>query len=325
MGIKDLNKFITRFTPKAITRKNISTFNGLTLAVDVSIFLYKYKYSNKLIHSFLQQYYHYKKNNIELIYIFDGKPPKEKKKILESRKNIQDKQNNKVEALLGEKSKLTDENEIKIIDKKIKDAKKRCLSITKEDIYNVKKLFNILGIKYIEHNCEADLVCAYLFKEGKVNGCISNDMDFLPLGVGVLIRNYNLGDMVDIYNLDTIIEDSGMNYDEFVDFCILCGCDYTCTIPRLGFITAYKSILKYKNIEAIIEKLCVKEKKYKLPEAFDFISARKIIKHTKVEDYKINNLDFKRNLDNEKVDMEFLLNNTKFSEVQISNRLKVIY
>ena len=62
MGIKDLNKFITRFTPKAITRKNISTFNGLTLAVDVSIFLYKYKYSNKLIHSFLQQYYHYKKN-----------------------------------------------------------------------------------------------------------------------------------------------------------------------------------------------------------------------------------------------------------------------
>ena len=116
-----------------------------------------------------------------------------------------------------------------------------------------------------------------------------------------------------------------MNYDEFVDFCILCGCDYTCTIPRLGFITAYKSILKYKNIEAIIENLCVKEKKYKLPETFDFISARKIIKDTKVEDYKINNSNFKRNLDNEKVDMEFLLNNTKFNEVQISNKLKVIY
>ena len=66
MGIKDLNKFITRFTPKAITRKNISTFNGLTLAVDVSIFLYKYKYSNKLIHSFLQQYYHYKQNNSDI-------------------------------------------------------------------------------------------------------------------------------------------------------------------------------------------------------------------------------------------------------------------
>ena len=80
MGIKDLNKFITKFTPKAIIRKNISSFNGSTLAVDVSIFLYKYKYSNKLIQSFLQQYYHFKKNNIELIYIFDGKPPKGKRK-----------------------------------------------------------------------------------------------------------------------------------------------------------------------------------------------------------------------------------------------------
>ena len=85
-------------------------------------------------------------------------------------------------------------------------------------------------------------------------------MDFLPLGVGILLRNYNLGDMVDVYNLDVILDDSGMNYNEFVDFCILCGCDYTCKIPRLGFITAFKSILKYKNIESIIENLCVKEK-----------------------------------------------------------------
>ena len=50
-----------------------------------------------------------------------------------------------------------------------------------------------------------------------------------------------------------------MNMDQFIDFCILCGCDYTCKIHRLGFTTAYKSLKKYENIEEIIENLCIKE------------------------------------------------------------------
>ena len=66
-------------------------------------------------------------------------------------------------------------------------------------------------------------------------------------------------------------------------------------------------------------------KKYKLPDTFDFITARKLIKESQITDYKIININFKRNIDNEKEDMEFLLKNTKYSELQISNRLKVIY
>ena len=61
------------------------------------------------------------------------------------------------------------------------------------------------------------------------------------------------------------------------------------------------------------------------PDTFDFITARKLIKESQITDYKIININFKRNIDNEKEDMEFLLKNTKYSELQISNRLKVIY
>jgi 5'-3' exonuclease len=32
---------------------------------------------------------------------------------------------------------------------------------------------------------------------------------------------------------------------EFVDLCILCGCDYTIKINKIGFVTAYKLINKY--------------------------------------------------------------------------------
>ena len=40
-----------------------------------------------------------------------------------------------------------------------------------------------------------------------------------------------------------------MNQDEFVDLCILCGCDYTC-ISRVGMMTSYNLI---GNIEQLME------------------------------------------------------------------------
>ena len=303
MGIKDLNKFIKTFTPNAIKKKKISEYKGKTFVVDVSIFLYKFKYTHKLLDSFLQQYYHFKKEGVELIYVFDGKPPKEKEFILASRKQNKTKQNNKIEAMEKERDAIPKENveEIKAMEKKISEAKRKNINITKEDIDNVKKLFDILGAKYIHHDCEADLVCCDLFKQGKVFGCISNDMDFLPSGTGILIRNYNLSDLVEEYQLEVILKDSELTYEMFVDFCILCGCDYTTKIPRLGYITAYKGLKKYGNIESIIENLCINDGKFKVPESFDYQVARKLLKgECNQEKYEIKNLNFKRNPETEK-------------------------
>jgi len=57
-----------------------------------------------------------------------------------------------------------------------------------------------------------------------------------------------------------------MEYKEFVDLCILCGCDYTDTIDGIknfvfkinlgiGPVTAYKLVKEHKNIEKILEHL----------------------------------------------------------------------
>ena len=43
--------------------------------------------------------------------------------------------------------------------------------------------------------------------------------------------------------------------DEFIDFCILSGCDYLSTIPKFGPGTALKYIKQHKNIETILEVL----------------------------------------------------------------------
>ena len=54
-------------------------------------------------------------------------------------------------------------------------------------------------------------------------------------------------------NYEEMIKELELTYDEFVDLCILCGCDYTDSIEGVGPITAYKFIKEFKTIEKVIE------------------------------------------------------------------------
>lgn len=59
-----------------------------------------------------------------------------------------------------------------------------------------------------------------------------------------------------------------MNHDEFVDLCILCGCDYCDSIDGIGSITAYKLILKHRSIENVLKFMESENKnkqKYNIP------------------------------------------------------------
>ena len=42
---------------------------------------------------------------------------------------------------------------------------------------------------------------------------------------------------------------------QFIDMCILCGCDYCETIRGIGQVKAYQFIQKYHTIEKVIENL----------------------------------------------------------------------
>ena len=285
MGIKNLNAFINKYASEGVTEEELTSLNINSIAIDTSIFLYKFKYSNKFIDSFIQQASHFMKSNIIPIYIFDGAPPKEKQDVLDSRKEHKIKISNNVAMLELKKEQAQTQEEKNIISKEIEKERRKCINITREDIANLKLVFDIIGVRYIQPNCEADLVCCELYKRGLVQACLSNDMDFLPSGAGILIRNYNLSNRVLKYNLNTILSKLGMNYEQFVDFCILCGCDYTCKIPRLGNETAYKFIKDEKlNIEGILEKYVgenSEHKKFVMPNNFDYHSARYLLKREK--------------------------------------------
>ena len=58
-----------------------------------------------------------------------------------------------------------------------------------------------------------------------------------------------------------LLQEMGLSNDEFIDLCILCGCDYAERIPGVGPKTALNLIKQHKNIEAIIKHLNDEEAK----------------------------------------------------------------
>jgi flap endonuclease-1 len=57
---------------------------------------------------------------------------------------------------------------------------------------------------------------------------------------------------------------------QFIDVCILCGCDYCDTIKGIGPKTALKLVKEHGTIEAVLASL--DKEKYPIPADFDFVS-----------------------------------------------------
>ena len=115
---------------------------------------------------------------------------------------------------------------------------------------------------------KAEAYASELCRIGYVDYVLTEDMDTLVYGCPRLIRNctdksLKRKDIVSIFEYDKVIEGLELKDDEFIDFCIFCGCDYCDSIPKVGNITALKLIKKYKTIESIIENC-----KYEVPENY---------------------------------------------------------
>jgi len=65
-----------------------------------------------------------------------------------------------------------------------------------------------------------------------------------------------------------------LSHDEFVDLCILMGCDYVPSIKGIGPKKAIELIRKHKNIETILKN--IDQKKYVPPENWLFREARNL-------------------------------------------------
>ena len=319
MGIKNLKIILNLKCQSAINTRKLDSYRGMVLGIDLSIFLYKYLYNNDdHLEGLARLILRLLKNQITPIFVFDGKPPKEKDEILQNRREKRDFMNikknliencmnfdksdfnifkkNVVEYINNTNSDFSLEDEdIKDLYQKdndllLKDCEKlskKIIYVTSYHIESSKKLFDLFGIRYIHAPCEAESLLAMLCKKNIIDGCISEDTDILPNGGHLFLRNFNADkNTIEEYCLHGILDNLKLTNDKFIDLCILCGCDYTTKINGLGPITAYKLICKHDNIENFIEH----NNKFIIPENFNYVKARLLFKNP-IEDNIFNDID----------------------------------
>ena len=109
-----------------------------------------------------------------------------------------------------------------------------------------------------------------------------------------------------------------MNQKEFNDMCILCGCDYCPSVPKIGNITALKLFQKHKDIETII-----KNTNYQFPENYidTFNNAKKnflmYYDNINVEDLEVHQSE--KNIEGIQ---NYLINTINMNEKRVTNTLK---
>lgn len=264
MGIKNLLKFLSQYD-NIIKTIEKNDFKYEKVAIDISIILYKVIISirnsgadltnqkgevvSHILGLFNKTIYLLKKKIIP-IYVFDGKPPELKMKVLEERRLIKKKAWEKLDNVDDE------EERIKYF--------KRTVSISQYQLNQCKQLLDVMGIPYIEAPEEADSQCAWLVKNGYASSVITEDMDILTFGSSKIYRN--LGsfrkDTLEI-NLNDILNRIDLTYEQFIELCILFGCDYCDRIKDITPNKIYNYYIKDKNIYKTIDRL--KKDNYNVP------------------------------------------------------------
>jgi len=230
MGIRHLNKFLRNHcSDEAIQCIHMSELSGKKIAIDISIYLYKFVGENTLIENMYFMLSIFRYYGIIPVFIFDGKPPVEKKELLEKRRH--DKQRAKKEYMILKRQLETetqlDKEDKQEISNTMDILKRKFIVIQKEHIDEVKQLLCAFGVTYFDAPGEADELCSFLAIKKRVWACMSEDMDLFVYGCPRVLRYFSLvKHNVVLYQTLKIIEELGIGEKDFRQICVLSGTDY---------------------------------------------------------------------------------------------------
>jgi len=326
MGILGLSKLIADIAPSAIKENEMKNFFGRKVAVDASMCMYQFLVAvrqeganltdadGETTSHLMGMFYRTIRmvdNGIKPVYVFDGKPPEMKGGELAKRAERRE---------AAQKS-LTEAEE-KGNQEDIDKFSKRLVKVTKTHVDECKQLLKLMGIPFVAAPCEAEAQCAALVRAGKVYGTATEDMDALTFGSTVLLRHMTFSEArkmpIKEFHLQRVLDEAGLTQQEFIDLCILMGCDYCDSIRGIGPKRAIELIQKHRSIEGILAALDTK--KYTVPENWPFVEARRLFVEPDVADAK--DLEIKWSEPDEDALVEYMCGSKGFNEERIRNGAK---
>lgn len=248
MGIKYLNRFIKEEAYDTLKFISLSELSGKKIVVDISIYMYRYISDGSLIENMYLMLSLFRHYNIIPVFIFDGKPPDEKKTLLDKRREDKKEAEQEYNYLKQQLKADLDENERHEIQIAMDALKKKFIQISKNDIDNVKNLIRAYGATYYDAPGEADELCAMLTIKGKVWACLSEDMDMFVYGCPRVIRYMSLlNHTIVLYDMRKILEKLGISQKELREICILSGTDYNTRENNKKVKNLYDTLKQFKK------------------------------------------------------------------------------
>jgi 5'-3' exonuclease len=249
MGIRYLNKFLrTECKGENIKFINVAELSGKKIAIDISIYLYKFIGDDLLIENMYLMLAVFRYYNIIPIFIFDGKAPTEKKELLRKRANDKSAARAEFNLLKEQLIGLTDIDDKQEIINSMDLLKKQFITISREQIEQVKELIRVYGATYFDAPGEADELCASLVIKNKVWACLSEDMDMFVYGCPRVLRYLSLMKHTAVlYNTKGILDDLGISQKELREICVLSGTDYNFNSTNSNEAGLYKTLSYFKK------------------------------------------------------------------------------
>ncbi len=192
---------------------------------------------------------------ISPIYVFDGEPPRLKRKTLEDRRALREKAAREWARALQEG--------------RIEDAKKYAEQATRVDewvIKDAKTLLNLMGLPWVQAPGEGEAQAAHMVRRGDAWAVGSQDFDSLLFGAPVLVRNLAITGRrklpgKDVYvevrpeviELTRVLSELGITREQLVDVGILVGTDFNEGIKGVGPKKALEFVKKHGSLERAFE------------------------------------------------------------------------
>lgn len=250
MGIKCMNRYLMQNCKKgSIEKKPLSFLSGKKIAIDTSIYLYKYRSQEALHENFYSMISLFHKYNIIPVFVFDGKPPAEKLDTLRERRELKYEAEDKYNKLYASLE-FIDENDNELRENilyEMDKLKRQFVKISNKDVKSVKEIMTNFGVTFYDADGEADKVCAYL-TTNQCYACVSDDMDMFVYGCKYVVRHMSLiNQTILLYKTEEILKELDLSFPMFKQISVLSGTDYNIYDNDVSLIETLKWYREFKK------------------------------------------------------------------------------
>ncbi|PPS09452.1 hypothetical protein GOBAR_AA11199 [Gossypium barbadense] len=314
MGIK----LLADNAPNAMKEQKLESYIGRKIAIDASMSIYQFlivvgrrgteMLTNEAgeVTSHLQGMFtrtiRLLEAGMEPIYVFDGHPPDLKKKVLAKRY---------FSAIYSKRANATEDlhQAIETGNKDdIEKFSKRMVKVTKQHNEDCKRLLRLMGVPVIE-----------------VYAVASEDMDSLTFGAPRFLRHLMGPGSRKVpvleFEVGKVLEELNLTMDQFIDLCILSGCDYCESIRGIGGQTALKLIRQQGSIEHILQN--INKERYPIPDDWPYEEARYLFKEPLVCT-NIEQFEMKRSAPDDEGLITFLVTENGFNSDRVTKAIEKI-